>query len=100
MFDSNLSKIKPKLRTSGAVSWPRRKAGSPLREIGETNRETVRISPRSEYVDRMIYVLETTTDGALRKFAYSELHRLNYFQERRIVPGRTAQPFKGPIGAS
>jgi hypothetical protein len=100
VFDTNLSKIRPKLRTSGATSWPRRKAGSPLAEIGETQRETVRIAPRSEYVQRMIALLETTTDEKLRKFAYLELHRLNCFQERRVAPRRTAEPFKGPVGAS
>ncbi len=104
MFDSNLSRIKPKLRTQGAVTGnfghAKSKAGSPLREIGETQLETVRIAPRSEYIRRMIRLLETTTDQKLRNFAYFELHRLNCFQERRVAPGRTAEPFKGPTGAS
>jgi hypothetical protein len=47
----------------------------------------------------MIRLLETTTDEKLRNFAYFELHRLNCFQERRVAPGRTAEPFKGPVGA-
>ncbi len=104
MFDSNLSRIKPKLRTQGAVTGnfghAKSKAGSPLREIGETQLETVRIAPRSEYIRRMIRLLETTTDEKLCNFAYFELHRLNCFQERRVAPGRTAEPFKGPVGAS
>ena len=102
MFDSNLSKIKTKLRTQGAVTGnfghAKSKAGSPLREIGETKRETVQIAPRSEYVQRMIQVMQTTQDAKLREFAYLELHRLNCFQERRVAPGRTAEPFKGPVG--
>jgi hypothetical protein len=102
VFDSNLSKIKPKLRTQGAMTGnfghAKSKAGSPLREIGETKLETVRVAPRSEYVQRMIRLLETTTDEKLRRFAYFELHRLNCFQERRVVAGRTAEPFKGPVG--
>ena len=103
MFDTNLSKIRTKLRTQGAVTGnfghAKSKAGSPLREIGETKTETVRIAPRSEYVRRMITVLETTTDPKLYKFAYLELHRLNCFKERRVAPKRTAEPFKGPVGA-
>lgn len=104
MFDSNLSRIKPKLRTQGAVTGnfgrSKVRANSALAEIGETQLETVRIAPRSEYIRRMIRLLETTTDEKLRNFAYFELHRLNCFQERRVAPGRTAEPFKGPVGAS
>lgn len=103
MSDSNLSKIRPKLRTQGAVTGnfgrAKVRANSALAEIGETQLETVRIAPRSEYIGRMIRLLETTTDERLRNFAYFELHRLNCFQERRVVPGRTAEPFKGPVGA-
>jgi hypothetical protein len=102
VFDTNLSKIRTKLRTQGAVTGnfghAKSKAGSPLREIGETKRETVQIAPRSEYVQRMIYVMQTTTDAKMREFAYRELHRLNCFEERRVTPKRTAEPFKGPVG--
>ena len=103
MFDTNLSKIRTKLRTQGAVTGnfgrAKTKAGSSLREIGETKTETVQITPRSVYVQRMVSVFNTTTDPKLREFAYLELHRLNCFEERRVVPGRTAEPFKGPVGA-
>lgn len=99
MFDTNLSKIKPQLRTKGAVTGnfghAKSKAGSPLREIGETKRETVRVTSRSEYVKRMIEVWRTAPNADLRQFAYLELHRLNCFEEQRIVPTRTAEPFKG-----
>lgn len=102
MFDSNLSKIRTKLRTQGAVTGnfgrSKVRANSALAEIGETKRETVQIAPRSEYVQRMIQVMQTTQDAKLREFAYLELHRLNCFQERRVAPGRTAEPFKGPVG--
>lgn len=99
MFDTNLSRIKPQLRTKGAVTGnfghAKSKAGSPLREIGETKTETVRITSRDEYVKRMMIVWRTASDDKLRKFAYLELHRLNCFEEQRIVPTRTAEPFKG-----
>lgn len=88
MLNSNLSKIRTKLRTQGAVTGnfgrAKTKAGSSLREIGETKTETVQITPRSVYVQRMVSVFDTATDPKLREFAYFELHRLNCFEERRV----------------
>jgi len=104
MLNSNLSKIRTKLRTQGAVTGnfgrAKAKAGSSLREIGETKAETVQITPRSVYVQRMVSIFDTTTDPKLREFAYLELHRLNCFEEHRADAKRTAEPFKGPVGAS
>lgn len=104
MTYSNLSKIKPKLRTQGAVTGnfghAKTKAGSSLRDIGQTHIETVTITRRNDYVQRMIKVWRTSTDAKMRNFAYHELHRLNCFQETRIASqGRTSEPFRGPIGA-
>lgn len=101
---SNLSKIKPKLRTEGRVSGNfgknKVRAGSALAEIGETKTETVRIAQRSEYIDRMLTILSNTSDAKMREFAYRELHRLNYIKQRRIEGiQRTAEPFRGPVGA-
>lgn len=101
---SNLSKIKPKLRTEGAVTGnfghAKTKAGSPLREIGETKLETVRITPRADYIHKMLTILSTTQDQKMREFAYKELHRLNYIKQRRIEGiQRTAEPYRGPVGA-
>lgn len=103
MFDTNLSKIRSKLRTSGAVTGnfgkAKVKARSPLAEIGETKAEIVKIAPREEYIRRMLRVLETTPDPKLREFAYFELHRLNCFQEHRLPATQQPQPFKGPKGS-
>lgn len=100
-FSGNLSKIKPKLRTEGAVSWPRRKGGSPLTEIGETQCETVRIAQRSDYIERMLAIYSNPPNPSMKEFAYRELHRLNYIKQRRIEgSGRTADPYRGPTGAS
>jgi hypothetical protein len=100
MTTSNLSKIKPKLRTEGAVSWPRRKGGSPLTEIGKTHVETVRIAQRSEYIERMLAIYSNPPSASMREFAYHELHRLNYIKQRRIEGiQRTSEPFRGPTGA-
>jgi hypothetical protein len=104
LFDTNLSKIKTKLRTQGAVTGnfghAKTKAGSPLRDIGHTKAEKVTVTKRRDYINRMIMVFETSSDERLRDFAYHELHRLNCFQEARLaIQGRTSAPFRGPIGA-
>ena len=104
MTYSNLSKIKPKLRTQGAVTGnfghAKTKAGSPLRDIGQTHIEMVTITRRNDYVQRMVKVWRTSTDAKMRDFAYHELHRLNCFQETRIASQeRTSEPFRGPTGA-
>lgn len=102
--NSNLSKIRPKLRTEGRVSGNfgknKVRAGSALAEIGETKTETVRIAQRSEYIERMLVIYLNPPNASMREFAYHELHRLNYIKQRRIEGiGRTAEPFKGPVGA-
>lgn len=50
-MNSNLSKIKPKFRTSGAVSQPRRKAGSKYSDLGVTNAEKIRCATQDEYLN-------------------------------------------------
>jgi hypothetical protein len=80
-FDSNLSKIKPKLRTTGQISGnfgkAKVKAGSSLNEIGVSTKETINITKRSDYIDRMIHLFYHTEDRKMRHFAYTELHRLH-----------------------
>jgi hypothetical protein len=103
MTSSNLSKIKPKLRTQGALTGnfghAKTKAGSPLREIGETQRETVRITQRSEYINRMLAIYSNPPNASMKEFAYRELHRLNYIKQHRIEGiQRTAEPYRGPVG--
>jgi len=104
MTCSNLSKIKTKLRTQGAVTGnfghAKTKAGSSLRDVGKTHTETVVIARRNDYVQRMVTIWRTSADAKMRDFAYHELHRLNCFQETRIeATGRTSEPFCGPTGA-
>lgn len=86
--NSNLSKIKPKLRTSGRVSGNFGKnkvvGGSQLSQIGETKCKNVNITSRTKYIERMLFVFDTSEDKSMREFAYSELHRLNCFQENRL----------------
>jgi hypothetical protein len=103
LFDSNLSKIKTKLRTQGAVTGNfgrvKSKAGSPLRDIGQTKVDKVTITRRRDYINRMLEVYHNPPTSALKAFALAELHRLGYTTERRLpVQGRVCEPYRGPEG--
>jgi hypothetical protein len=77
MTASNLSKIKPKLRTQGRVSgnFGRNKsiAGSPLRDIGVTNTKVVNVVKQEDYLKRLYSAFESTNDEKLKKFIYQQI---------------------------
>lgn len=79
-METNLSKIKPKLRTEGRVSgnFGRNKvrAGSTLMEIGMTNAKTVRVTTQNEYLQRMYDTLKVSTDKKLTIFAQEEIRKI------------------------
>ena len=77
MTYSNLSKIKTKFRTSGAISQPRRKAGSPLNDIGVTNVKVVKCTTQTEYLNRLYTALDNTTDPKLLKFLYHQIRSIH-----------------------
>jgi hypothetical protein len=81
MTYSNLSKIKPKLRTSGRVSgnFGRNKvsSGSPLNDIGVTNVKVVKCTTQTEYLSRLYYAFDNTTDTELRKFLYQQIRSIH-----------------------
>jgi hypothetical protein len=81
MTYSNLSKIKPKLRTSGRVSgnFGRNKvsSGSPLNDIGVTNVKVVKCTTKTEYLSRLYYAFDNTTDTQLRKFLYQQIRSIH-----------------------
>jgi hypothetical protein len=78
MTYSNLSKIKPKLRTSGRVSGNFGKskvvAGSSLNEIGGNGNIG---TTQTEYLNRLYYAFDNTTDTELRKFLYQEIRSIH-----------------------
>ncbi len=80
MTASNLSKIKPKLRTQGVVSGnfgkAKVKAGSPLREIGVTNAKVVKINTQDDYLNRLHRAYEATDDVKLKKFIFNEIKKI------------------------
>ena len=71
---SNLSKIKPKFRTSGNISQPRRKAGSSLNDIGGDGNIG---ATQDEYLNRLYYAFDNTTDSKLRQFLYTEIRNIH-----------------------
>ena len=77
MTYSNLSKIATKFRTSGAISQPRRKAGSPLNDIGVTNVKVVKCTTQTEYLNRLYHAFDNTTDTELRQFLYTEIKKIH-----------------------
>jgi len=78
---SNLSRIKPKLRTQGRISGnfgkSKVKAGSSLSQIGLSSKDVIKVTKRSDYIDRMIKLFYDSEDKKMKHFAYTELHRLN-----------------------
>ena len=81
MTYSNLSKIKPKLRTEGRVSGnfgkSKVKAGSTLNEIGMSTKETIKCATQDEYLNRLYYAFDNTADTKLRQFIYTEIRKIH-----------------------
>jgi hypothetical protein len=73
---SNLSKIKPKLRTSGNISQPRRKAGSPLQELGITETKVIKCVDPDDYLNRMYVAFEKTEDPKLKQFIFTQIKKI------------------------
>jgi hypothetical protein len=80
MIYSNLSKIKPKLRTQGNVTGnfgrAKTKAGSSMRDIGVTNVKVVNITKQEDYLKRLYAAFESTNDEKLKKFIYTEIKKI------------------------
>lgn len=80
MTSSNLSKIKPKLRTEGRVSGnfgkSRVKSGSPLKDIGVTSAKVVKITKQDDYIHRLYDALDKAEDPKLKNFLYQEIRKI------------------------
>jgi len=78
MTYSNLSKIRPKLRTQGNITGnfgkPKAKAGSSLNDIGGDGNIG---ATQDEYLNRLYYAFDTTTDTKLQRFIYSEIRKIH-----------------------
>jgi hypothetical protein len=80
MTSSNLSKIKPKLRTQGRVSGnfgkSKVKSGSSLKDIGVTSTKVVKITKQDDYVHRLYDALDKAEDPKLKNFLYQEIRKI------------------------
>jgi hypothetical protein len=78
MTYSNLSKIRPKLRTSGNITdnfgRPKSKAGSSLNDLGGDGNIG---ATQDEYLNRLYYAFDSTTDDKLRRFIYDEIKKIH-----------------------
>ena len=77
---SNLSKIKPKLRTQGRVSGNfgknKVRAGSTLNDIGMSTKDNIKCVTQDEYLNRLYYAFDNSTDDKLRRFIYTEIRKI------------------------
>jgi hypothetical protein len=73
---SNLSKISTKFRTSGSISQPRRKAGSPLKDIGVTKVKVVKCPTQDSYLNRLYDAYEKTEDDKMKQFLFEEIRKI------------------------
>jgi len=80
MTYSNLSKIRPKLRTQGNITGnfgkSKVKAGSTLNDLGMTNAKTVKCATQDDYLNRLHYAFDNATDEKLRQFIYTEIRKI------------------------
>ena len=80
MTSSNLSKIKPKLRTTGRVSGNfgknKVKAGSSMKDIGVTNATNLKMTTQEEYLQRLRDAYGTTENPRMREFIYLEMRKI------------------------
>ena len=78
MTYSNLSKIRPKLRTSGNITGNFGKnkvsAGSSLNELGGNGSIG---ATQQEYLNRLYYAFDNTADPKLRQFLYTEIKKIH-----------------------
>ena len=79
MTTSNLSKIRPKLRTSGNVTGnfgrPKTRTNGNS-DLGYTKKDNINmITCKEDYIAKMYQILDTTDDQKIRNFAYSEIKK-------------------------
>ena len=75
---SNLSKIRPKLRTSGNITGnfgkSKVKSGSSLNDLGGNGNIGVK---QDDYLNRLYYAFDNTTEPKLRQFIYTEIKKIH-----------------------
>ena len=79
MTSSNLSKIKPKLRTTGQVTGNFGKAKVRTNgntELGYTSKKDISpVTTFDAYINRLYDAMNNTDDDRLKKFCYTEIKK-------------------------
>ena len=78
MTYSNLSKIKTSFRTKGNITGnfgvAKVKSGSSLNDLGGNGNIGI---TQQEYLNRLYYAFDNTTDTQLRQFLYQEIKKIH-----------------------
>jgi len=78
MTYSNLSKIKTSFRTKGNITGnfgvAKVKSGSSLNDLGGNGNIGI---TQQEYLNRLYYAFDNTTDTKLRQFLYQEIKKIH-----------------------
>ena len=78
-MNTNLSKIKPSLRTKGQITGnfgkAKVKAGYNS-ELGMSNKQSIKVTTQDEYLNRMYQAMDTTEDPKVKKFCYTEIKKI------------------------
>ena len=79
-MESNLSKIKTKLRTTGRITGnfnkPKVRVGSQLTSIGVSDKEFINVVTQDEYLNRMYQAFDTTDSPRLKQFCYTQIRNI------------------------
>lgn len=77
MTNSNLSKIRPKLRTQGNITGnfgrAKSKGGSTLNDLGGDGNIGL---TQEQYLSRLYHAFDNTTEPKLRQFIYQEIKKI------------------------
>ena len=78
MTISNLSKIKPSLRTKGNITGnfgKQKVKGAYNQDLGFTTKDNIKVAKPSDYIERLYKAFDTTSDPKLKKFCYTEIKK-------------------------
>ena len=79
MTVSNLSKIKPSLRTKGNITGnfgKQKVKGAYNQELGFSSKNDISIPTQDEYLNRMYDAFNSTEDEKLKQFIYTQIRNI------------------------
>ena len=79
MTTSNLSKIKPQLRTKGNITGnfgKQKVQGAYNQDLGFSSKDVISIPTQDEYLSRMYDAFNSTEDEKLKQFIYTQIRNI------------------------